>query len=162
MAVRNRVYSLSQTTQEMFLGSSVALNYEKMVELRFPWTWRFAMSTTNESNKNEIKLKERYREFRVPVTHRDADSAHQLCVRADDGSKLYFISVYVYDKGIRWLAGRKIGHSGVGYQAECQFTDENGRAVDVVLHHDWKTIEEMEDFFEKMYRNMNFKPYDAE
>jgi len=107
----------------------------------------------DKPNENEIKLKERYREFLAPVTRPYAESAHQLCVRADDGSKLYFINVYIYDN---------IGHSGVDYEAECQFTDENGRAVDVMLHHDWKTIEEMEDFFEKMYRNMNFKPYDAE
>lgn len=109
----------------------------------------------NELNEViEENLKDRYCEFPVPVTYH-AESAHQLCVRADDGSKLYFINVYIYDH-------RKIGHSRVAYQAECNFTDESGFSFDVVLHHDWKTIEQMEGFFEKVYRNMNCKPYDAE
>ncbi len=117
------------------------------------------MNTMNElSEAIEEDLKERYSEFPVPKG-KHADAAYQLCVRSPDIGKLYFINVYVYDKELHksWLS---IPSGRYSYQAECQFVDENGYTFDVVLHHDWKTIEEMEGFFEKMYRNMNCVPYD--
>lgn len=113
----------------------------------------------NEPNKAvEENLKERYHEFPVPKS-KHADAAYQLCVRSSDIGKLYFINVYVYDL-------TKLGYSRtrqldrISYQAECQFVDENGFTFDVVLHRDWKTIEQMEGFFEKMYESMDCVPYD--
>ena len=111
------------------------------------------------------QLAERYQSFPVPIGMH-ADSAHQLCIRADDGSKLYFINVYMYDYGKitgfvpRVLACLATFGDQFGYQAECYFKGEDGLAFDVMLHHDWKTIEQMETFFHKMYHNMNCKPYE--
>lgn len=98
----------------------------------------------------EENLKERYYESPVPKS-KHAKAAYQLCVRSSDVGKLYFINVYVYDL-------TKLGLDRISYQAECQFVDENGFTFDVVLH--WKTIEQMEGFFEKMYESMDCVPYD--
>lgn len=107
----------------------------------------------NELNEAiEENLKERYYEFPVPKS-KHAKAAYQLCVRSSDVGKLYFINVYVYDL-------TKLGLDRISYQAECQFVDENGFTFDVVLHRDWKTIEQMEGFFEKMYESMDCVPYD--
>lgn len=41
-----------------------------------------------------------FREFKVPVAsvhHRSADRFFQLCIRRDDGLKLYYVNVYLYD-----------------------------------------------------------------
>ena len=100
------------------------------------------------------QLAERYQSIPGPIGMH-AESAHQLCIRADDGSKLYFINVYMYDHGkITGLVPK------IGYQAECCFTGEDGLMFDVILHHDWKTIEQMENFFHKMYHSMDCKPYE--
>ena len=126
------------------------------------------MNTMNELNEAiEENLKERYHEFPVPAG-KHAAAAYQLCVRSPDIGKLYFINVYVYDH--TKFGDFKDPHSGdyfslgIGYQAECQFVDENGFTFDVILHNcpsvNWKTIEELEGFFEKMYESMDCVPYD--
>jgi hypothetical protein len=102
----------------------------------------------------EALINHGYRQFPVnEFLNPHAVANYQLLVQhGTERNKLYFITVFEYK---RHLDGEPVVAT---FQAECQFTNENGGTFNVSLF-DWDTVKELNAFFANVYHNMNCRPY---
>ena len=85
--------------------------------------------------------------------YKNADSLFQKRIDDEIGKK-YFIDILCYDF-------RKFAHPNTDFSFEphVQFREGSGDAVDVVLLlNEEKSLEEVEEFFDKMWKTLD-KPY---
>ena len=90
-----------------------------------------------------------YREHPPSFPHKGAAAFFQKAVRRETGEKRYFINVDMYRFPDR-----------IGWQMETQLTLKDGKTIDVTLHP-VASIEEMEEFFERLFVQMDAADYDG-
>ena len=87
------------------------------------------------------------------------DTGWQLCVRDKEGNKKYYITIAEYDnsKYPDLMKALSCTHS---YQPEGQFETEDGITfnIEMLVHNE--TVQDVLDFFEKIYYRMDCKAYE--
>jgi len=79
----------------------------------------------------------------------------QRCVRDQEGQKLYFINIEVWDIHQEFPQHRW----GASFTPKVQFYLPGRQAVDVKLHAGEHTLATVEEFFQDFYVKMNCEPY---
>ena len=97
------------------------------------------------------------------------DAGWQLCVRDKEGNKKYYITVAEYKATTPLVPSydnskypdlMKALRGAYSYQPEGQFETEDGITfnIEMLVHNE--TVQDVLDFFERMYYRMNCKDYD--
>jgi len=96
-----------------------------------------------------------YRQFRDGAVRLKGDVCERLWQKKveDDGGVRYFVNVFEWD--LKKIIPSYPGQSP-SFQAEVQFTDAEGRHVDVSLLSGERSMAEAEAFFERMFVRMGF------
>ena len=85
-------------------------------------------------------------------------SLYQKCIRDENGNKKYYIDVLEWDLSeLEARAGTRL--TGVRYEAKAQLECKDGNTVNIEMLSGWE-LEDMEKFFEKMFRTGWFQKYD--
>ena len=98
-----------------------------------------------------------FKQFRQKCLWRFTDTGWQLCVRDNEGNKLYFITIAEYDNkefpGIEQRAGR------YSFEPEGQFVSTKGVTFDFTMIGA-ESIEQVLEFFAELYVKMDCKDYE--
>lgn len=90
---------------------------------------------------------------------RSADFLFQKAIWGD-GVKQYFINIWQYVH--THLVLSSVHRQEPGYECEVQFGTYQGRVADVTLFSGEMDVASVEEFYERMFHAMGFKPYGEE
>jgi hypothetical protein len=101
-----------------------------------------------------------YREFHLGTHLHSTPYLLQKCIRGEDGTKLYFIDVFVYD----WTEFQDRSLTDVGWQPEAYFNTQSEiktpfQVIMLTDNGNTSNPKEIEAFFQQIYNTMHCDPY---